>query len=69
MTNKTKTVLLRFARVTTATAVASIAGFIAGPDVLSWVPGGYQFLVTGALVPALVAFEKRLRYGSDPGES
>ncbi len=69
MSKKTKTVLLRVLRALGATVIASVAAFLAGPDVAEIVPGGYQFLVTGITVPLLLGLEKYLRYGGDPGEA
>jgi len=68
MTSKIQTVVLRGARAAAAVAVASVAAYVTGPEVTALIPGGYQFLVVGAAVPALLALEKWLRYGSDPGE-
>jgi hypothetical protein len=68
MTAKTKTVLLRFARTLGALGVAALITWVSSPDVLSIVPSGYQWVVLAVVTPALVAAEKWLRYGADPGE-
>lgn len=68
MTKKTKTVLLRFARATAALVVGAVAGFIVGPEALEIVPDPYDTLVTMTVAPALLAAEKWLRFGRDPGE-
>ena len=69
LTTKWKTVILRGIRSAAAVAVASLAAYVTGPEVTALIPAGYQFLVVGAVVPSLLALEKWLRYGGDPGES
>ena len=65
MTSSRKTILLRFLRSLAALIVASTAAWVVGPDALSLVPAGYQFIVTGVLAPALLALEKWIRDGGD----
>lgn len=62
MTNKTKLTLKRLVKGAGAVLVAYVAGKLTGPDVLDLVPDPYDVLVTGALVPLLLALEKYLRY-------
>lgn len=68
MSKQTKTILLRALRSFAAVLIASLAGWLAGPEAASIVPAGYQFIVTGLLIPTLLAVEKWFRYGGDPGE-
>jgi len=65
MTNKTKTVLLRFVRGVAAVAIAAAATWVVSPEVLDIVPTQYQWLVFTFLAPGLLALNKWLRYGSD----
>lgn len=60
-----KVILLRALRGAAAVAVASLAAWATGPEALSLIPAGYQFLVVGAVAPALLALEKWLRDGGD----
>lgn len=69
MTNKTKTVLLRFARTLAAIGVGALATWVVSPDVLSIVPAQYDWIVFSVVSPGLVALDKWLRFGSDAGES
>jgi len=69
MSKKTKTILFRFGRALGATLVAALAAFLVGPEAAGLVPSGLQFVITTFLVPVLLAGEKALRYGGDPGES
>lgn len=68
MTEKTKTVVLRFVRGTAALVVAALAAWVVSPDVLDIVPDAYDWIVVGVVAPGLLAIDKALRYGSDPGE-
>lgn len=68
MSLKFKTVLLRFVRGVGGVAVAFSASYVVSEDVLGLVPDQYDWLFIGVLAPALIALEKYLRYGSDPGE-
>lgn len=60
-----KTIIARALRAAAAVAVASLAAWVVGPEALSLIPAGYQFLVVGAVAPALLALEKYLRDGGD----
>lgn len=62
MSPKLKTVLLRAARGLAATALAFLAGFLAGPEVLDLVPDPYDVLVTVVLIPTILSVEKALRW-------
>lgn len=68
MTNKTKTVLLRFARSLAALVIAGVATWVVSPEVLGIVPDDYEWVVFLLLAPALQAANKWLRYGDAPGE-
>lgn len=68
MSTKAKTVLIRGLRIVAFTVVGAVIGYLSGPEVSDLVPAGYQFLITGAVIPALAALDKYLRYGNDPGE-
>lgn len=68
MTAKTKVVLLRLARSAAAAGVGVLAGFVAGPDIAGIVGEGNMWIVTGVVTPALIALDKFVRYGNDPGE-
>lgn len=70
MSHKKKTVLLRFARTMGATMLGLLAAWLSGPDGLSLVkdPVAQSFIVA-VIVPTLVAANKAIRYGSEPGES
>lgn len=65
MSPNTKTILLRFARSLAAVVVGTTAAWVIGPDALSLIPAGYQFIVVGVVSPALLALEKFLRDGGD----
>jgi len=66
---KRNTVAMRFARTLGATLVGFAAAWLVGPDAASVITNPtYQALLAGLLVPALVALEKSLRYGSEKGE-
>lgn len=69
MTTKTKTVLLRAARSLGAVAAAFTLKEVASPDILNIVGSHNSWIITVAVVPGLLAAEKWLRYGSDPGET
>lgn len=60
-----KVILLRAARSLGAVLVGSAAAWVVGPEALALIPAGYQFLVVGALAPALLALEKYIRDGGD----
>lgn len=69
MTDKTKTVLLRFARSLAAIAIAAAATWVVSPDVLDLVPASYQWVVFVVLAPGLQALNKWLRYGEDTDDT
>lgn len=60
MTNNTKLVLKRFAKGLAAAVLAVLATWVASPDVLNLVPTSYQWIITAAVVPGLLAIEKYL---------
>ena len=69
MTHKNRTVLLRFARTMGATVLGLLAAWISGPNGLSLVKDPVmQSFIVAVVAPTLVAANKALRYGSDPGE-
>jgi hypothetical protein len=68
VTNKTKTVVLRFVRSLAALVIAGVATWVVSPDVLGIVPDDYEWVVFLVLAPGLQALNKWLRYGDAPGE-
>lgn len=60
-----RVILLRFLRATGALIAASAAAWVVGPEALSLIPAGYQFVIVGAVAPALLALEKFIRDGGD----
>lgn len=69
MSDKTKTILLRFLRVGAAGVVAYVIAWLAGPDVTELLGAERAVLLAAVLTPLLAALEKALRYGADPGEA
>lgn len=68
-TTKKKTVILRALRTASAVAVAGFVGWLSGPDVTELLGAQNAVLLAAVATPLLVALEKALRYGKDPGES
>jgi len=69
LSDKVKTILFRAVRSAAAVAVAGIIGWLAGPDFAELVGTEYAVLVAAVLTPLLLALDKWIRYGSDPGEA
>lgn len=65
---KVVTVLKRSARALGAVLVGFLVAWLAGPDVTELVGSDTQALVVAVVTPLLLAADKWLRYGSDPGE-
>ena len=65
MTQKRKTIALRFIRSLAAVVVTSLAAWLAGPDAAELVGAQVQGLIIAFGVPMLVALDKWLRYGQD----
>lgn len=65
MSEKTKAVGLRFARVLAATVVALVAAWVVSPEVLNLVPESYRFIVVSIIAPLLVSLDKYLRVAPD----
>lgn len=69
MSDKQKTVLMRFVRTTVATLAGVLAGWLAGPEAAELVDNDQaQMVITMVVIPGLVALDKMWRYGNDPGE-
>ena len=68
MSPRLKTVLLRLSRVATASAIGAASSYILSPAVLDYIPTQFSTLLVATLPALVVAAEKWLRYGSDPGE-
>jgi hypothetical protein len=68
MTDKTKTVVLRFVRSMAALVIAAAATWVLSPDALNVIPDDYEWVVFLLLAPALQALNKWLRYGDDSDE-
>ena len=69
ISTKRATVLKRFARTLGATILSVIAAWAVGPEALDMVDNAAaQALIVGVLAPMIVAVEKSLRFGEEPGE-
>ena len=66
--SKMKVILMRALRTGIAIAISGVIAWLAGPEVADLVGTERAVLLAAVLTPMLVATEKWLRYGSDPGE-
>lgn len=66
MSNKTRTVLVRFGRVLLYGTIGVLIAAL--PDAFANIPQEYQFIAAPILVAIIAALDKARRYGTDPGE-